>query len=105
MDATPRPAAKECLQEPVPPERPPADRWLEALDRLQHQMSADTFASLLRDSHVVEATRDTWTIGVRPHAVQWLSNRPYPLIREVVSCLAGREVNLEYVAKEQPAVL
>jgi hypothetical protein len=66
-------------------------------------MSADAFAGLLRDSHVVEATGDTWTIGVRPHTVQWLSNRPYPLIRKVVSRLAGREVDLEYVAKEQPA--
>jgi hypothetical protein len=66
-------------------------------------MSADNFAGLLRDSHVVEAAGDTWTIGVRPHAVQWLSNRPYPLIRKIVSCLAGREVNLVYVAGERPA--
>ena len=109
MDASPRPASKRGTQEPEPTERSPAAGaepaalWQGALDQLRHQMPADTFVSLLRDSHLVEAVDGSWTIGVRPHAVQWLSNRPYPLIKKVVAWLAGREANLVYMAKVRPA--
>jgi hypothetical protein len=80
----------------------PAELWQEALRRLQHQMAAETFVGLLRDSHLIEAADSTWTIGVRPHAVGWLANRPNPLIERTVSHLAGSEVSLEYVAQEHP---
>jgi hypothetical protein len=80
----------------------PAELWQEALRRLQHQMAAETFVGLLRDSHLIEAADSTWTIGVRPHAVGWLANRPNPLIERTVSHRAGSEVSLEYVAQEHP---
>ena len=112
MDSSPPTAAESGTQEPEPSRNRPTDAqssdtepaviWQETLRQLQHQISADTFASLLRGSHLVEATDGTWTIGVRPHAVEWLSNRPNPLIKRTVAYLVGSEVRLEYVADERP---
>jgi heme exporter protein D len=102
MDENPSPAAEIGTKEPEPPGTEPADVWQEALRQLRQQMSADTFASLLRGSHLVEAANGTWKIAVRPHAVSWLANRANPLIKRTVSYLLGSEVSLEYVADEQP---
>ena len=109
MDCTPNPAVEDETQAPEPPVGPSAiksdaaDLWKRALDLLQHRMPAAAFASLIGGTHVVEATEDTWTIGVRPHAVQWLSNRPYPVIERTVASLVEREISLVYVADERPA--
>ena len=108
MAPSPHPDAKNETEGLEPPKGPPAagaepaDIWQVALDQLRHQMSPDSFAGLLRDSRLVEATDGTWTIGVQPRAVQWLTNRPSPLIKKVVSWLAGHDVNLEYVAGVRP---
>ena len=119
MDESPRTAAEIGTEEPEPPKNPPAeagptdvgspdtepaDVWQEALRRLRHQMTAATFASLLHGSHLVEAANGSWKVGVRPHAVGWLNNRPNPLIERTVSHLIGSKVSLEYVTDERPPV-
>ena len=110
MDPSPRPDAATGPQEAEPSSNPPApnaesaDLWQEALHRLRHQMSPDTFAGLLGDSRLVESAGDTWIIGVRPHAVQRLTHRPPLVINRMVSLLARREVRLEYIAEEHPKV-
>ena len=122
MDESPQPIAENGTEAPEAPDTGPAptepagagpangglpdteaaDLWEEALGRLQHVMKADTFAHLLRDSHLVEATDDTWRIAVQPRAIAWLAGRDNALVRRTVSIVTGRDVSLEYVAQERP---
>ena len=109
MDSSPHPAAADGTHEQETAQgvrdaaAEAAELWPRVLGLLRPQISADSFASLLGGTRVVEATEDTWTIGVRPHAARWLSARPYPLIERTVAWVAGRRVSLQYVAEEPPA--
>ena len=80
----------------------PADAWDQALSQLQTMMPRDVFERLLRGSFLVEADGDRWTIGVRPHAVDWLANRHNRLIERIVGMLMGRAITLRYAAAEDP---
>jgi hypothetical protein len=80
------------------PEPGPAATWQEALVTLGGQMARETFDLWLRDSRLLSADVDTWTIGVAsPQAVEWLTHRLGRTIHRTVSYFAGRTVTLEYV--------
>ena len=83
-------------------EQEPALLWQQALSLLRGQMDADTFSYLLQSSHLIEGSDNTWRIGARPRAVEWLVHRANPVVERTVRTLTGRPITMEYVAVEAP---
>ncbi len=80
----------------------PNDVWELAKSELEHQMNRATFNTWLKDATLVEATDESWTIGVKSaYARDWLTNRLYNTIEQTLNGIAGAVPALIFVVKSQ----
>lgn len=81
----------------------PHTTWQAALGELELQMTRATFDSLLRDTHVVGVSDDDHTliVGVRNgYAVEWLTNRLYPVVERTIRHITGNGTAVQFVVFE-----
>jgi hypothetical protein len=84
----------------------PQHLWQTALSELELQMTRATFDTWLRGSTAMEmdAGTHTLTVGVKnDYAVEWLSNRLYPVVERAVQRLTGNGTRVVFMVEERPA--
>lgn len=78
--------------------------WADTLAQLRQQMTTATFDFCLAGSQVL-AVRDDGAYRVavaKPTAVEWLANRLQSSVERALTAIAGRQVELEFVALSGP---
>lgn len=77
-----------------------AETWQAALRELEQQMTKGNFNTWLKDTQLLSAAGNEWTIAVRDdYAAEWLTNRLAPTIGRTVAALTGQPVALRFVVR------
>lgn len=82
----------------------PQTTWKTALADLEGQMTRATFETWLAGTVALAGDEHTLTIAVKNnYAVEWLSNRLYPVIERTVRRITGNGTGVQFVVPATPA--